>query len=592
MLNMSSSSPLDPATHWVHTNYAAPINSIQHCLKLAYVVFAFCSALLIGLFKAVLVGPIAGLILVVGNIGVVIGLFPFHVYCTVYSLIKTKLLNAALKVAVLFALPILLVLYLTLSIIGSVLVGLGYGFFTPWISTFEAFRQSSEAKKFIHSIVDGTWGTIRGSCTVVRDFADICYHSYPLYLKELREWSGDQDLHSIRFQQVPACIIVGLLGLVVDIPLITIIAIIKSPYMLYKGWQRLLNDLIRGEGPFFESACVPIAGLAILFWPLVVVGSILLAIVSSIFIGLYGSVIVYQENSFKRGAAYVVAVVAEFDEYTNDWLYLREGSILPKPKYRKKKASHSGELSTGGSISRRGKVGSSNSSNAPAMFVPSIGPSRSVREVIQEVKMVQIWGDIMRSCELRGKELIDAKLIKTAHLDEWLRTKGSNQETISLGILSYSLLHNLLFSIKTGSTGLLLCSGIEVTQHNKPQDRLLDWFFHPILVLKDQIKAIKLDEDETRFLEKLVLFNGDLRSMESWDNGSVAPEDAVRAAQIQAISRRLVGMTRSISKLPTYRRKYQQVVKSLVAYCLESEGSAGTSSARMVSSIHIVQAQV
>jgi hypothetical protein len=39
---------------------------------------------------------------------------------------------------------------------------------------------------------------------------------------------------------------------------------------------------------------VPIAGLAILFWPLVVVGSVLLAIVSSIFVGLYGAVIVFQ----------------------------------------------------------------------------------------------------------------------------------------------------------------------------------------------------------------------------------------------------------------------------------------------------------
>ena len=39
---------------------------------------------------------------------------------------------------------------------------------------------------------------------------------------------------------------------------------------------------------------------------------------------------VLQERSFRRGLAYVIAMVAEFDEYTNDWLYLREGSIIPK----------------------------------------------------------------------------------------------------------------------------------------------------------------------------------------------------------------------------------------------------------------------
>jgi hypothetical protein len=37
-----------------------------------------------------------------------------------------------------------------------------------------------------------------------------------------------------------------------------------------------------------------------------------------------------QERSFQRGVSYVVAMVAEFDEYTNDWLYLREGTVLPK----------------------------------------------------------------------------------------------------------------------------------------------------------------------------------------------------------------------------------------------------------------------
>ena len=53
----------------------------------------------------------------------------------------------------LLALPVLFGLWLGLGIFGSALVALGYGFSTPWISTFEAFRQESEAKKFVHGIV-------------------------------------------------------------------------------------------------------------------------------------------------------------------------------------------------------------------------------------------------------------------------------------------------------------------------------------------------------------------------------------------------------------------------------------------------------
>ncbi|CAD5171925.1 unnamed protein product [Musa acuminata subsp. malaccensis] len=593
----SRPSQLESLVLWVQTNYAEPLDSLKQSLRIAYVVFAFCSALFLGALKALVVGPVAALLLILGNVGVILGLFPAHVAWTVYSIVKTDSINAALKLAFLFALPIFVGLWLALAIFGSVLVGLGYGFVTPWVSTFEAFRKDGETNKFLHSIVDGTWSTIKGSCTVVRDFADICYHSYPLYLKELRESSHDHQPYSIRLIEVPACVVVALMGLIVDIPLYTVIALIKSPYMLFKGWQRLLQDLISREGPFLETACVPVAGLAILFWPLVVVGSVLLAIVSSIFIGLYGSVVVYQERSFKRGVAFVVAMVAEFDEYTNDWLYLREGSILPKPRYRKRKISHSAEFSVGASSVRGVKAGYG-SSGAPAMLVPSLAPSRSVRETIQEVKMVQIWGEIMKSCEMRGKELVDTNIITMFHLSDWLQTKGANQEIVGVGLPSYAFLHTLLDSIKCGSGGLLLSNGIEVTHMNRPQDRLLDWFFHPVTVLMEQIKVIKLKEDEVRFLEKLVLFVGDNSTMGALDNVFMVPQDVIRTAQIQAISRRLVGMTRSVSKFPTYRRRYRQVVKVLMSYLIESEGSlergrsCRTHSTRSISSAEIVPAEV
>lgn len=64
--------------------------------------------------------------------------------------------------------------------------------------------------------------------------------------------------------------------------------------MLFKGWHRLLHDLIGREGPFLETICVPFAGLAILLWPLAVVGAVLGSMVSSIFLGAYAAMVVYQ----------------------------------------------------------------------------------------------------------------------------------------------------------------------------------------------------------------------------------------------------------------------------------------------------------
>lgn len=89
-----------------------------------------------------------------------------------------------------------------------------------------------------------------------------------------------------------------MLGLIADTPLITLVAVVKSPFLLFKGWSRLLHDLLGRHGACLEAACVPFAGLALLLWPAVVVASVLLAIVSSPLLGLFGAVIVYQVREF------------------------------------------------------------------------------------------------------------------------------------------------------------------------------------------------------------------------------------------------------------------------------------------------------
>ncbi|XP_022740956.1 uncharacterized membrane protein At3g27390 isoform X3 [Durio zibethinus] len=565
-------------------------------LKIVYVVFAFCSALFLGALKGLLVGPVAGLILIIGNVGVILGLLPAHVAWTVYTIIRvgncrTNRFDAPLRVAILIALPALFGIWLALSIAGSVIIGVCYGFFTPWVSSFEAFRHENESKRFFHCVVDGTWETVKGSSTAVRDFADLCFHSYLLYLKELRESPVSNELRTLRtsdqfasnniytllflnlscrFIHVPGLIIVGLLGLIVDIPFYTIIAVVKSPYLLFKGWFRLTHDLISREGPFLETVCIPIAGLTILFWPIVVIGSILAAIFSSFFIGLYGSVIVYQERSFRRGVAYVIAMVAEFDEYTNDWLYLREGTIFPKPRYRKKSGSESDY-----SVGVLGRRFNSTSGEAPAMLMPSLVHSISVREAIHEVKMVQIWTNMMKLCEIRGKELLDADVITPVDICEWLKAKSGNEAAIiGVGLPCYCFLQTLLNSIRSGSNGLLVLDDVEINHLNRPKDKLFDWFFNPIMVLKEQIRVIKLGDNEVRLLEKLVLFGSNTERMDAWDNGSSIPQDSLRAAQIEGISRRMVGMARSASKLPTYRRRFRQVVKDLMAYASEKQDIA------------------
>lgn len=140
---------------------------------------------------------------------------------------------------------------------------------------------------------------------------------------------------------------------------------------------------------------------------------------------------------------------------------------------------------------------------------------------------------------MRGRELLDANVITPLDLYESLKPKNGNEGVIiSVGLPCYTFLQTILYSIKAGSAGLLLFDNFEVNYLNRPKDILLDWFFHPIMVLKEQINVIKLGEGEVKYLERVVLFGNNTQRMQAWENGSLVPEDALRAAQIQGISRR------------------------------------------------------
>lgn len=147
----------------------------------------------------------------------------------------------------------------------------------------------------------------------------------------------------------------------------------------------------------------------------------------------------------------------------------------------------------------------------------------------------------MKYCEMRGKELLDANVLTATDLYEWLRGKNINEASIvGVGLPCYSLLQTLLFSIKANSSGVFLLDDFEITPFNRPKDKLLDWFFNPVMVLKEQIRVIKLVEGEVRYLEKVVLFGINKQRLDAWDNGGLVIPDPLRAAQIEGIFRRYV----------------------------------------------------
>lgn len=405
---------------------------------------------LLGVLKGLVIGPIVTVIISVGNSAVVIGLWPAHFIWTYYCVAKSKRLGWVLKIALLVSLPVPLTLWPIVAIIGSLIGGIGYGFLAPLIATFEAIGESITSKIY-HCFADGCISTLKGSCTVVRDFTDFCFHSYFSYMDELsEEIYPDEKPIEVKLSKLPSCILVSLLAIPVDVPIITALALWKSPFMLFRGWKRLLEDLIGREGPFLETVCVPFAGLAIFLWPLAVVGSVVASFFSSFALALYSGIVVHQEDSFRMGLAYILAAVSIFDEYTNDLLDMREGSCFMRPKYRRNMSS-SGGLESKMSIEQRNEKEKEGSRSSKLV---SHG-SRTLKQAIQQYTPMHVWGWLFKSCEVNGRILLREGFIDVKDIDQCI-VKGDCKK-LGIKLPAWSILQCLLASAKSNSQGLLIC---------------------------------------------------------------------------------------------------------------------------------------
>lgn len=79
--------------------------------------------------------------------------------------------------------------------------------------------------------------------------------------------------------------------------------------------------------------------------------------------------------------------------------------------------------------------------------------------------------------------------------------------------------------------------GTEITSDNRPKSTMFDWFFEPLMVIKDQIKAENFTEEEENYLCKLVLLIGDSTRLKNLST-LVPPTDERKRAEIDAFARR------------------------------------------------------
>lgn len=196
--------------------------------------------------------------------------------------------------------------------------------------------------------------------------------------------------------------------------------------------------------------------------------------------------------------------------------------------------------------------------------------TRTLKWAIQQYRPMQVWDWLFKSCEVNGRILLHDGLISIKEIEECIE-KG-NCRKLSIKLPAWCMLQCLLASAKRDSSGLVTSDDVELTRSTVPRDKVFEWFIGPLLIMKEQLKKLQLDESEEACLRKLVIGCKN-ENPEDWNDFDYPSSDNVRRAQLQAIIRRLQGIIASMSRIPTFRRRFRNVVKLLYIEAIE----AGTS---------------
>lgn len=188
-----------------------------------------------------------------------------------------------------------------------------------------------------------------------------------------------------------------------------------------------------------------------------------------------------------------------------------------------------------------------------------------------------MWDWLFKSCEVNGRILLHEGLIDAKDIVECI-ARGKCKK-LGVKLPSLSILQCLLESAKSNSAGLVICmyffntrfvlesqnqdyfwkiiisslfkflvDEVELTKTNWPKDKIFEWFVGPLLIMKEQIKRLQLQEDEENCLRKLLMHCKNDRP-EEWDAIGFPSSDNVKRAQLQAIIRRLAPNSKLLDRI-------------------------------------------
>ena len=108
---------------------------------------------------------------------------------------------------------------------------------------------------------------------------------------------------------------------------------------------------------------------------------------------------------------------------------------------------------------------------------------------------------------------------------------------------------------REGNTGILLMTGLEVTEANRPRVPLSQQMFEPIMDAKRTLADLQPMPNEVRYLERMLIKAGSA--------GAVAPDAGISSERVKALHRAsatVQSLATSVSRLPQFPRRFTEAV--------------------------------
>jgi len=287
-----------------------------------YCWFCCCACLpMVGLLKGLLICIPCAFIPTIACFLMALVLLPHDVVLSFYTLAATPRLGCTIKFFALLLLPVPLLLWPFMVLLGVLLGAFCYALGGPVVLTFSSKEESV--------CVAGVAEVVK-VCVVEfpKAFWDFNYNSYFAYLLDFRApLKQDEKPFDIPIYWIPFGLLLVFLGELVSLPSALVIGIIK----FFPGLFRCYLEIVKlwwDADSAIKVLSFPLWVLSLLLMPFGAVIILILFLLYSIYVGITPAIEAWNEGSL-AGFATIIQNVFDMDQITNMLIFDWDESCMP-----------------------------------------------------------------------------------------------------------------------------------------------------------------------------------------------------------------------------------------------------------------------